>query len=713
MLHFFKKSNRKTTLILFAFATVFLAVPESAHAAWFDAASNVVGSIFSLSLEVFILPLAAAIMYIAGSIMDSAINFGLHTAYIFALSPAINLGWVIIRDIANIFFIFILIYISLGTIVQGTKFGTKQLLTQVIIAALLINFSLFITKAVIDVSNVFGNWLYGGIQKTLIANTAGCNIDNPTGCTSPTSMSGLIATRLGVIGFWDATKNTNGASGGSPITSSDPTQGFIGRFLRLSVVLITTYIFLYCAILFIARSITLLFLLVFSPVGFMGGVLPQLKKYSGQWRDELLSAAIFPVAFLLMLYIAMQFINSLQLLDLGTLKDDITLFGINMKLSQYFQYFLIIFLLQACLKIAKENSGEMGKALGGLADGLGKLAVNAAIGIGTGGVAMAGRTIAAGAFAEKGKGRAAMWDTFRSNSPLLTSLTTGPRIWTKEGIKKVRDDVLKKGTYDVRNLPTGRGSLAEMAKEATGYDVAKTSVLGFKTEAQTRKDIKESRKEFDEEIKIDKEQTIIMKEMRDLLAAQDNLKKAEAIGNPTTIATAQADITRIKGVMGTTGADSRIKTSLNNLSNKQLEKLNPKLNTNEHVVGLMTSAEVKHLKDNSELSDIDKAKVWSARIKPLTQAIALPIGTPNRANDIENALINLSDTEVAELKPEILKDPLIIPLLTPGQLSKIAQNLSRADRAEIRRLIGRPPAAGGGTQAQNWLDNDRGPGAQF
>ena len=83
----------------------------------------------------------------------------------------------------------------------------------------------------------------------------------------------------------------------------------------------------------------------------------------------------------------MQFINSLQLINLKTLKD-VTLFGINISLSQYFQYFLIIFLLQACLRVAKENSGEMGKALGGLAEGLGKLAVGVGAGLATGGTGL-------------------------------------------------------------------------------------------------------------------------------------------------------------------------------------------------------------------------------------------------------------------------------------------------------------------------------------
>jgi len=325
-------------------------------------------------MEVIILPIAAGIFSLVGMLFDETVKFSLHTAYIFSLSPAINLGWVIIRDVANIFFIFVLIYISLGTIVKGTVgFHTKDLLTKVIIAALLINFSLFITKAVIDTSNVFGNWLYNGVLKTLEVNKA-------TGASKDPSLSDLINARLGIIQFW---------SGGSNATANtsefikDAERGIIGQFIRLSIVLIAIYIFAYCAIMFLARSITLLFLMVFSPIGFMGGVLPQLEKYAKDWKNELVSAAIFPIVFLLMLYISLQFINSLNLLNI-TSSDD--------RVGLYFHYFIIIFLLHATLKVAKENSGEMGKALVGMADSLGKFAVGAA----GGGAALLGKVAIGG-----------------------------------------------------------------------------------------------------------------------------------------------------------------------------------------------------------------------------------------------------------------------------------------------------------------------------
>ncbi|MDE2116831.1 MAG: hypothetical protein KGI79_03070, partial [Patescibacteria group bacterium] len=161
MLRAFKqiRENKATVPIILGMAALFLAIPHQAHAwslvglAW-SSISSVLVSLY----EIIVLPIAAFVLYLVGMLMDSAITLSINTAYIFSLSPAVNLGWVIIRDIANICFIFILIYISITTIVQGTNanFGIKNMLTKVIIAAILINFSLFFTKVIVDVSNVFG-----------------------------------------------------------------------------------------------------------------------------------------------------------------------------------------------------------------------------------------------------------------------------------------------------------------------------------------------------------------------------------------------------------------------------------------------------------------------------------------------------------------------------------------------------------------------------
>src|SRR3989344_9659875 len=69
-------------------------------------------------------------------------------------------AWGAVRDIANIFFIIALLYIAIKTILNLGNSNSKKLLTYVIIVALVINFSLFFTKVVIDASNVIAKIFY-------------------------------------------------------------------------------------------------------------------------------------------------------------------------------------------------------------------------------------------------------------------------------------------------------------------------------------------------------------------------------------------------------------------------------------------------------------------------------------------------------------------------------------------------------------------------
>ena len=72
-------------------------------------------------------------------------------------------GWKSTRDLANMFFIFILLFIAIATILQLSSYGAKALLAKLIIFALLINFSLFITRVIIDSGNITAMFFYDAI----------------------------------------------------------------------------------------------------------------------------------------------------------------------------------------------------------------------------------------------------------------------------------------------------------------------------------------------------------------------------------------------------------------------------------------------------------------------------------------------------------------------------------------------------------------------
>ncbi|MBU0646551.1 hypothetical protein KJ611_03735 [Patescibacteria group bacterium] len=72
----------------------------------------------------------------------------------FSTSTVVGTGWVIVRDIMNIFFVMVLIVIAMGTIFGGGKFKWTQQVPRLMLFALLINFSRTICGIMIDFGQV-------------------------------------------------------------------------------------------------------------------------------------------------------------------------------------------------------------------------------------------------------------------------------------------------------------------------------------------------------------------------------------------------------------------------------------------------------------------------------------------------------------------------------------------------------------------------------
>src|SRR3989344_890918 len=79
--------------------------------------------------------------------------------------------WGIVRDFANIFFILILLYAAIQIILDLGHGGGKKMVAMVILVALLVNFSLFFTKVVIDSSNIVALIFYNKIDTSTVVPT--------------------------------------------------------------------------------------------------------------------------------------------------------------------------------------------------------------------------------------------------------------------------------------------------------------------------------------------------------------------------------------------------------------------------------------------------------------------------------------------------------------------------------------------------------------
>jgi len=80
----------------------------------------------------------------------------------FTTMPVVQTGWQVARDFANIFFIALLVYVAFCYILRINSKSSQKILVNVIVMAILINFSLMIGGIIIDFSNVFFNYFVFG-----------------------------------------------------------------------------------------------------------------------------------------------------------------------------------------------------------------------------------------------------------------------------------------------------------------------------------------------------------------------------------------------------------------------------------------------------------------------------------------------------------------------------------------------------------------------
>lgn len=279
-------------------------------------------------------------------------------------SSAIEVAWVIFRDIANILFIFALIYIAIKTILQGTGQTAKSIGT-VIIVAVLINFSLFFTKVIIDVTNTAAISFYNSIVETV--GTAATPRDADIYANNGRSLAESIIMQTGIGSSY---KVSNGVLAGGWMS--------IAKQLLLTalIFLIVAVILFFAVFLLITRFIILAVVMLMSSLAFGSYIFPKLKsQISDKWWSALIGQSFVAPVFMIMLFITFKIMGSIGIKyettgngfgDFFTLQPDILL-----------KYTLVIGMLIFSIKTAKTLSDQAGgmagtitKVLGGGALGL-------------------------------------------------------------------------------------------------------------------------------------------------------------------------------------------------------------------------------------------------------------------------------------------------------------------------------------------------------
>ena len=326
---FFK--NNKNTFAALAFIAIFVivfgfalhaiaaaapgetATTNLAATPWWSGGMKYVVAGFG-ALGVVIMQIIGAFAYLIGLLFDFAIDqnmaFGINM-------PVITIGWTIARDVANIFFILVLLTIAIMTILRISSYQAKTMFFKFVVIALLINFSLSFGLILIDFTNILGKGFYdamrpGGqsISTTIINGTNIQNIWNlqPASAASQQSFFDTVlgSLPLGLGALYNSTKGFIGLA----TLSFEQAVAFAKIAWGNTIILaIMIFVMLVASIFLIIRVAVLAILLVVSPIAFIAMILPKAEHIWQKWWSTFFSHAFFFPAFLFLMYFSVLFVT--------------------------------------------------------------------------------------------------------------------------------------------------------------------------------------------------------------------------------------------------------------------------------------------------------------------------------------------------------------------------------------------------------------------
>ncbi|MDP3043232.1 MAG: hypothetical protein Q8N21_02430 [bacterium] len=196
----------------------------------------------------------------------------------FIKSAAVANGWVIVRDLCNMFFILILLIIAFATILRRENYNAKKLLPKLLIMAVLINFSKTICGLIIDFAQV--------IMLTFVNGFAAM------GESSLTTMLGINK----ILEIDPAANNVTGLT------------IFGSYMLALVYVIIALIVTIVMIAVLVMRMVMLWVYIVLSPLAFLMSAFPAGQKYASQWWSEFSKQVV--VGPILAFFIWLSFVSA-------------------------------------------------------------------------------------------------------------------------------------------------------------------------------------------------------------------------------------------------------------------------------------------------------------------------------------------------------------------------------------------------------------------
>ena len=364
-------------------------------------------------------------------------------------------AWGIVRDLSNIFFILILLYIAVKIILDLGGHEAKQMIAKVIVIALLINFSMFFTNIIIDASNILALIFYNKVSVSTkdaqgnerpYQKTGNGEKDVAGGLVNAFNPTKLLSQEY-ITNARTQTIDVNGTE--TKVVAQTIAPGILIGMLLVAGVLM--FFAAYCLVIvglsFMGRLIELFVLIIFSPFAFMSSTVPLLSSIEylgwGAWFKRLLKVSFMAPIFMFFLYFIFMLIKA----DIFQgLKSGTTGRLIESIIMIVLPAVLILILLLKATDFAKKGSGAFGEAIFKGAQMLGGLALGAA----TGGAALLG-TKALGGLSSK----MADSEWLKNKATKDGKDSKGLAGWAARKTLKTAD-YGSKATFDIRKTGAGK-----------------------------------------------------------------------------------------------------------------------------------------------------------------------------------------------------------------------------------------------------------------
>ncbi len=646
--------------------------PKPGDISWLDKLGNTIGTI--------VLNIASSITWLGGKILEWSIdklvlNMGMMINES-GMGGVINQAWTTVRDICNLAFIFGFIYIGIRTIIDGDSANTKRFLASIIMGAVLINFSLYFTKIVIDVSNYISVEIVAAMKD------------------GTASISQGFAEILRVQTLF-TTPGDNAAS-----LAGLTKGGNFSYFIMGAIFLIVAgFVLAAGGFLLIIRFVQLVFIMVFSPILFAATVFPKTEQYAEKLWSQLFSQAFFAPVYLFMLLISMRLLQgAMSALKIAENKKDFSdaLAGMYTDSFDIVLMFIIsIMFLIISLKAAQQMGAvgadkalAFGKSIRGQAQSaigrntIGRLGEwtsrkqqeareSNSKGRQFGAALLRGTGINSAATA----GANAKWGGSTSRVDAKKENKEVDRARAKNAQVTRISDAVKAGTSAPADA---RGDNARIAMESAlagasteqilalldnhkAGTIEHSAIIGNLSSSQFDSVMKSKPEDLDDKKK-ENLRTVRATAVENRLIENENRKRAAGVA-PGAPAPAAATI---EDVMGK--ADG-----------KDLDALG--YNTVYENAGVLTS---KQIDDMSSLTPTSKARLKEKRSRDLIDLYHSAGSASARA-----VFDNFKDVEAAKLPKEILVDPGAAEYLNVNILNKILDNdgLTAADRTTIKTNV--------------------------